>query len=137
MKVISANLNGIRSAASKGFFDWMKRQKADVICIQETKAQEHRLSDKLFHPRGYHSFFYDAEKKGYSGTAIYSRTEPDQVHPHEPPQRRYRQSGNKELKREQTQFVFKRLDRFDAQPAGRTKIDQPGGWQREQDIKGP
>jgi exodeoxyribonuclease-3 len=57
----------------------MKRQKADVICIQETKAQEHQLTDKIFHPRGYHAFFYDAEKKGYSGTAIYCRKEPDQV----------------------------------------------------------
>ena len=79
MKIISANLNGIRSAAKKGFFDWMKRQQADVICLQETKAQEHQLSDPLFHPRDYHAFFHDAEKKGYSGVAIYTRHEPDRV----------------------------------------------------------
>ena len=79
MKIISANLNGIRAAAKKGFFDWMKRQRADVICIQETKAQEDQLADPVFHPKGYHAFFYDAQKKGYSGTAIYSKQEPDSV----------------------------------------------------------
>ena len=79
MKIISANLNGIRAAAKKGFFDWMKRQKADVICIQETKAQEDQLTDKIFHPKGYHVYFHDAVKKGYSGTAIYTRHEPDKV----------------------------------------------------------
>jgi exodeoxyribonuclease-3 len=80
MRVISANVNGIRAAEKKGFFDWMKRQRADVVCIQETKAQEHQLADPAFHPKGWHSFFFDAEKKGYSGTAIYSRHEPDTVH---------------------------------------------------------
>jgi exodeoxyribonuclease-3 len=79
MRVISANLNGIRAAARKGFFDWMVKQKADVICIQETKAQEHQLDDEIFTPRGYFRYLFDAQKKGYSGTAIYSRIEPDQV----------------------------------------------------------
>lgn len=79
MRVISANLNGIRSAAKKGFFEWMLKQKADVVCIQETKAQEHQLDDEIFSPPGYFSYFFDAEKKGYSGTAIYSRVEPDKV----------------------------------------------------------
>jgi exodeoxyribonuclease-3 len=79
MRVISANLNGIRSAAKKGFFDWMLKQKADVVCIQETKAQEHQLDDEVFSPPGYFRYFFDAEKKGYSGTAIYCRLEPDQV----------------------------------------------------------
>ncbi|HEY9149659.1 MAG TPA: exodeoxyribonuclease III [Gammaproteobacteria bacterium] len=79
MRIITANLNGIRSAARKGFFPWMLRQKADVVCIQETKAQAHQLEDPLFHPRGYHAFFHDAEKKGYSGVAIYSRHKPDRV----------------------------------------------------------
>lgn len=76
MRIITINVNGIRAAAKKGFYDWMKRQKADVICIQETKAQEHQLADNIFHPIGYHAFFHDAEKKGYSGVAIYSRHEP-------------------------------------------------------------
>ena len=79
MRVISANLNGIRSAAKKGFFEWMQAQQPDVVCIQETKAQEHQLEAELHFPTGYHAYFCDAEKKGYSGVAIYSRTEPDRV----------------------------------------------------------
>ena len=79
MRVITANVNGIRAAANKGFFDWLKRQKADVVCIQETKAQISQLQDRVFWPRGYHAFFHDAQKKGYSGVAIYSRRKPDKV----------------------------------------------------------
>ena len=71
-RVISLNANGIRAAARKGFFDWMAAQDADVVCIQETKAQAHQLTDPLFSPAGYHCYYEDAEKKGYSGTAIYS-----------------------------------------------------------------
>lgn len=79
MRVISANLNGIRSAASKGFFDWLDQKSgADVLCIQETKAQEHQL-DLLHKPDGWHTAFFDAEKPGYSGTAIYTRQKPDSV----------------------------------------------------------
>lgn len=78
MRIVSANLNGIRSAASKGFFDWMERSGADVVCIQETKAQEHQL-DLLHKPEGWQAFFFDAERPGYSGTAIYSRQQPDAV----------------------------------------------------------
>jgi exodeoxyribonuclease-3 len=81
MRIISINTNGIRAAARKGFFDWMQEQDPDVVCIQETKAQEHQLSDPVFAPGGYHRFFHDAEKKGYSGVAIYTRHEPDEVHP--------------------------------------------------------
>ncbi|ROS04630.1 exodeoxyribonuclease-3 [Sinobacterium caligoides] len=76
MRIISVNTNGIRAAAKKGFFDWMLAQQADVVCIQETKAQEEQLGDDVFKPEGYHRFFFDAEKKGYSGTAIYSKSEP-------------------------------------------------------------
>lgn len=79
MRIISANLNGIRAAAKKGFFEWMVKQKADVVCIQETKAQEHQLEAELHFPQGYHAYFFDAEKKGYSGVALYCRHEPDQV----------------------------------------------------------
>ena len=81
MRIISANTNGIRSAAKKGFFDWMKQQQADVVCIQETKAQIHQLeADRaVFFPEGYYCYYHDAEKKGYSGVAIYARTEPDTV----------------------------------------------------------
>jgi exodeoxyribonuclease-3 len=79
MRIITINLNGIRSAAQKGFFQWMTRQQADVVCIQETRAQLHQLQDKVFFPRGWHVSFHDAEKKGYSGVAIYSRRKPDKL----------------------------------------------------------
>lgn len=80
MRIISFNANGIRSAASKGFFEWLKHQNADVTCIQETKAQEDQLTDAMFRPDGHHSFYRDAStKKGYSGVAIYSKREPDEV----------------------------------------------------------
>ncbi len=79
MRIITLNANGIRAAARKGFYQWLPRQKADVICIQETKAQAHQLEAPEFHPRNYHCFYEDAEKKGYSGVAIYSRAEPDDV----------------------------------------------------------
>ena len=78
-RVISCNTNGIRSAARKGFFDWLPSQNADVVCIQETKAQVHQLDDPVFAPEGYHCYYNDAEKKGYSGTAIYSRVKPQKV----------------------------------------------------------
>jgi exodeoxyribonuclease-3 len=80
MRIISFNANGIRSAASKGFFDWLRGQGADVTCIQETKAQEGQLTDPMFKPDGHHCFYKDATtRKGYSGVAIYSRREPDEV----------------------------------------------------------
>lgn len=79
LKITSLNANGIRAAARKGFYEWMQREKPDVVCIQETKAQVHQLEDSQFHPEGYHDWFHDAEKKGYSGVAIYARREPDDV----------------------------------------------------------
>ncbi len=79
MRVITANLNGIRSASSKGFFEWMVAQRPDVVCLQETKAQEHQLDVERHFPQGYQAYFVDAEKKGYSGVAIYSRRKPDRV----------------------------------------------------------
>lgn len=63
MRIITINTNGIRAAARKGFFEWLKNQKADIICIQETKAQEHQLDDPIFHPKGYYRYFHDAQKK--------------------------------------------------------------------------
>jgi len=79
MKVISVNTNGIRAAARKGFFDWLRQQRTDFTCIQETKAQLHQLEDPQFHPEGFHSRYCDALKKGYSGTAIYARKPPLEV----------------------------------------------------------
>jgi len=85
MRIVTFNANGLRSAASKGFFDWFAGQDADVLCVQETKAQEHQLTGdagaKIGCVRdGYKAWFRDATtKKGYSGVAIYSRREPDEV----------------------------------------------------------
>ncbi|MCP1372909.1 exodeoxyribonuclease III [Dyella lutea] len=80
MRIISLNANGIRSAATKGVFPWLRAQEADVVCLQETKAQEDQLTDPMFRPDGHHCFYRDAtSKKGYSGVAIYARREPDAV----------------------------------------------------------
>lgn len=79
MRIITVNVNGIRAAARKGFFDWLKDQDADVVCIQETKAQEHQLSDEAFWPQGYYCYYFDAKRPGYSGVAIYARREPKEV----------------------------------------------------------
>lgn len=79
MRVITANLNGIRSAARKGFFDWVKTQAADVICVQELKAQENDMKDPALSLPGYHFYFHCAEKKGYSGVGIYTKHQPKKV----------------------------------------------------------
>lgn len=79
MRVITLNANGIRAAARKGLYPWFARQNADVLCIQETKAQEHQLGADITAVAGYFGAFLDAQKKGYSGVAIYSRREPDRL----------------------------------------------------------
>ena len=80
MRVITLNVNGIRSAAKKGLFGWLPRLQADVVCLQEVKAQEADLTQEMLAPKGFHGFFNCAEKKGYAGVALYSRREPDTVH---------------------------------------------------------
>ncbi|MDP1604114.1 MAG: exodeoxyribonuclease III [Legionella sp.] len=80
MRVISFNANGIRAAARNGFFDWLVTQEADFVCIQETKAQVGQLlPEELYFPVGYHCDYYDAQKKGYSGVAIYARHKPERI----------------------------------------------------------
>jgi len=79
MRVISVNTNGIRAAARKGFFDWLAKQDADFVAIQETKAQIDQLQDPVFHPEHYLCNYCDALKKGYSGTALFSLHKPLQV----------------------------------------------------------
>ncbi len=79
MRVITLNLNGIRSAANKGFFAWLSEQNADIICLQELKAQAADMTAEMLQPQGYHGYFHYAEKKGYSGVGIYCRTAPQQV----------------------------------------------------------
>ena len=79
MRIISLNANGIRAAARKGFFEWLAQQQADFVCLQETKAQMDQLTEDPFFPNGWHCHYHDAEKKGYSGVALYSRQTPDRV----------------------------------------------------------
>jgi len=79
MRIITLNANGIRSAERKGFFNWMPLQDADIICIQETKAQTHQLNLDCYYPKDYHCFYHDADKKGYSGVAVYCKKQPDNI----------------------------------------------------------
>lgn len=79
LRVISANLNGIRSADKKGFFDWLQHEQADFVCVQELKAQDGDLSARMRAPDGLQGYFHCAEKKGYSGVGVYTRHSPDAV----------------------------------------------------------
>ena len=80
MRIITLNVNGIRAAARKNFFTWLIKQKPDVVCVQETKAQIHQLENNtIYFPTGYHCYYVDAKKKGYSGVAIYSKHKPKKV----------------------------------------------------------
>lgn len=79
MRIITINLNGIRSAASKGFYEWLAEQDADIICLQELKAQAVDMTVQMLAPHGYHGYFHYAEKKGYSGVGIYCRNKPNRV----------------------------------------------------------
>ena len=79
MRIITLNVNGIRSAARKGLFGWLPRQNADIVCLQEVKAQQGDLTAQMLSPGSFHGFFNCAEKKGYAGVALYSRREPDTV----------------------------------------------------------
>ena len=79
LRIISLNLNGIRSAAAKGVFPWLQEQDADIVCLQELKAQHGDLSDVMKQPAGYSGWFHCAEKKGYSGVGLYARRAPDRI----------------------------------------------------------
>ena len=79
MRIISYNVNGIRSAINKGFLDWLKTDPADVICIQETKAQQENVDHAPFNDIGYTNYWFSAQKKGYSGVAIFTKIKPDHV----------------------------------------------------------
>ncbi len=84
--IVSWNVNGVRAAEKKGFLDWLKDEKPDILCIQETKAERAQLSSSLLSPRlengaSYKSWWHSAQKKGYSGTAIFSKFEPLEVTP--------------------------------------------------------
>jgi exodeoxyribonuclease III len=79
MRIITLNLNGIRSAVNKGFFPWLYKVNPDMICLQELKAQADNLTVEMQAPTGYYGNFHYAEKKGYSGVGIYSKQKPDEV----------------------------------------------------------
>ena len=79
LRIITLNLNGIRSAWNKGLAGWLASQNADVICLQELKAQKADLSNEMVTPPGYHAFYHCAEKKGYSGVGLWCRNKPDSV----------------------------------------------------------
>ena len=79
MRIVSANLNGIRSANSKGFFEWLQTQKADLVCMQETRVQPEQLTEIMLKPEGFHSAFEFAERLGYSGVGLYFRETPDRI----------------------------------------------------------
>ena len=79
MKILSWNVNGIRAAQRKGFVDWVACTDADMILIQETKAHPDQLDEKLLQIDDYRAYFSSAEKKGYSGVALYTRTQPNDI----------------------------------------------------------
>jgi len=79
MKIISWNVNGIRAAASKGYSEWLNQFKPDILCLQEIKAQEDQLGANISNPDGYHTYWHSAEKKGYSGTALLTKTKPKNI----------------------------------------------------------
>lgn len=79
MRIITLNLNGIRSAWNKGLLPWLEAQKADVVCLQEIKAQHADLTAEMQSPDGLHAYYHCAEKKGYSGVGLWCRQKPDQV----------------------------------------------------------
>lgn len=76
MRLYSWNVNGLRAAQGKGFLDWMQQAQPDVLCLQETKCHPDQLEEGLRTPAGYHTYWAWAEKKGYSGVALYSKTQP-------------------------------------------------------------
>ena len=79
MKIISYNVNGIRAAINKGFIDWLRESNTDVICIQETKANKEQVEINLLEKIGYHNYWFSAQKKGYSGVAIFSKKPPNNI----------------------------------------------------------
>ena len=79
MRILSWNVNGIRAAEKKGFFEWLRQSSADIVCVQETKAHPDQLSEKFLHPETYHAFWSAAKRKGYSGVAVFTKTEPVRV----------------------------------------------------------
>ena len=79
LRIISYNVNGIRAAMKKGLVDWLKTNPADIICLQETKAEKDNVAHEEITSLGYQDYWYSAQKKGYSGVAVFTKIKPDQV----------------------------------------------------------
>ena len=79
MRVLSYNVNGIRAALKKGLADWLQAADPDVLCVQETKALQEQVDTGVFEDLGYHHYWFSAQKKGYSGVAIFTKKEPNKV----------------------------------------------------------
>jgi exodeoxyribonuclease-3 len=79
MRIVTLNVNGIRAAARKGLFDWLARERADVVCLQEVRAQPDQIAAPQFRPRNFHCFYEPAQRPGYSGVALFARREPDAI----------------------------------------------------------
>ena len=79
LKILSYNVNGIRAALKKGFDSWLKAANPDVICIQESKALKEQVEVTLLEQLGYHHYWFSAQKKGYSGVAIFTKKEPKNI----------------------------------------------------------
>jgi exodeoxyribonuclease-3 len=79
VRIISYNVNGIRAAINKGFVEWLKTDPADIICLQETKAEKANINCNVLNELGYHDYWYSAQKKGYSGVAVFTKLKPDNV----------------------------------------------------------
>ena len=79
IKAISWNVNGLRAVQRKGFMEWFQAESPDILCLQETKLSEEQIPDQLRQVEGYHNFFSSAERKGYSGVAIYTKQPPEKV----------------------------------------------------------
>ena len=80
MRIFSWNVNGLRAVVKKGFFDWLKSEAPDVVCLQEIKAQTQDLDENVLNPKGYHAAWNPAERKGYSGVAVFTKKKPAAVH---------------------------------------------------------
>lgn len=80
MRIITYNINGIRSAIKKGFFDWLKTNPADIVCVQEIKAVKENINASEIDDMGFYQYWFPAQKKGYSGVAVFSKIKPEDVH---------------------------------------------------------
>lgn len=79
IRICSYNVNGIRAAVKKGFIDWLRTNPADIVCVQETKAEKDNVNHQEFTEMGYHDYWFSAQKKGYSGVAVFTKIKPDAV----------------------------------------------------------